>query len=108
MSRTFPPPGNLPVDSNVINQTDKALDPPETMRAHESPGLMLTEPILGNDDPMDLNSDPSPFVQNKVITPPVIDETSSAGRQAPERSNANLRTPNTFDAFADDALPNFG
>jgi len=102
-----PPPGNLPVDSNVINQTDEALDPPETMRAHESPGLMLTEPILGNDDPMDLNSDPSPFVQNKVITPPVIDETSSAGRQAPERSTANLRTPNTYDAFADDALLNF-
>ncbi|RLN03501.1 sister chromatid cohesion 1 protein 3-like [Panicum miliaceum] len=102
-----PPPGNLPVDSNVINQTDEALDPPETMRAHESPGLMLTEPILGNDDPMDLNSDPSPFVQNKVITPPVIDETSSAGRQAPERSIANLRTPNTYDAFADDALLNF-
>ncbi|PUZ50854.1 hypothetical protein GQ55_6G098300 [Panicum hallii var. hallii] len=102
-----PPPGNLPVDSNVINQTDEALDPPETMRAHESPGLMLTKPILGDDDPMDLNSDLSPFVQNKVITPPVIEETSSAGRQAPESYIANLRTPNTYDAFADDALLNF-
>ncbi|RCV30511.1 hypothetical protein SETIT_6G101100v2 [Setaria italica] len=101
------PPGNLPVNSNVVNQTDEALDPPETMRAQESPGLMLTDSILGNDEPMDFNNDPSPFVQNKAITPPVIDETSSAGRQAPGRSIPNLQTPNTYDAFVDDAPLNF-
>ncbi|CAL4997880.1 unnamed protein product [Urochloa decumbens] len=103
------PPGNLPVNSNVVNQTDAALDPPETMREAplESPGLMLTESILGNNDPMDLDNDRSPFVQNKVISPPVIDETSSAGRQAPGRSILNLQTPNTYDAFVDDAPLNF-
>jgi cohesin complex subunit SCC1 len=102
-----PPAGNLPINSNVVNQTDEALDPPETMRAQESPDLMLTDSILGNNDPMDFNNDPSPFVQNKAITPPVIDETSS-GRQAPGRSIPNLRTPNTYDAFLDDAPLNFG
>ncbi|CAO2189046.1 unnamed protein product [Urochloa humidicola] len=102
------PPGNLPVNSNVVNQTDEALDLPETMREAplESPGLMLTESILGNNDPMDLDNDPSPFVQNKVISPPVIDETS-AGRQTPGRLIPNLRTPNTYDAFVDDAPLNF-
>ncbi|CAO2210557.1 unnamed protein product [Urochloa humidicola] len=103
------PPGNLPVNSNVVNQTDEALDPLETMREAplESPGLMLTESILGNNDPMDLDNDPSPFVQKKVISPPVIDETSSAGRQAPGRSIPNLRTPSTYGAFVDDAPLNF-
>jgi cohesin complex subunit SCC1 len=75
---------------------------------HESPHLKLTESILGNDDPMDLDHDSSPFVQNKAITPPVIDETTSAGQQVPGRSISNLRTPSTFDAFVDDGPLNFG
>ncbi|CAD6265715.1 unnamed protein product [Miscanthus lutarioriparius] len=104
-----PPIGNSPVNSNIANQTDGALDPPEKMREapHESPHLKLTESILGNDDPMDLDHDSSPFVQNKAITPPVIDETTSAGRQVPGRSISNLGTPSTFDAFVDDGLLNF-
>ncbi|AQK40660.1 Sister chromatid cohesion 1 protein 3-like [Zea mays] len=103
------PIGNSPVNSNIANLTDGALDPPEKMREapHEFPHLKLTESILGNDDPMDLDHDSSPFVQNKAITPPVIDETTSAGRQVPGRSISNLRAPNTFDAFADDAPLNF-
>lgn len=104
------PPGNLPVNYNVANQADETLDPPETMREapQESPGMMLTEAILGNDDPMDLNNDNSPFVPNKAITPLVAAETSSAGGQAPGRSNTNLKTPHTYDAFVDDAPINFG
>ncbi|KAJ1256153.1 hypothetical protein BS78_K076300 [Paspalum vaginatum] len=104
-----PPPGNSPVNSNVVNQIEGALDPQETMREapHESPGLMLTEPILGNDDPMDLNFDSSPFVQNKVITPPVIGETSSSGRQVLDISIPNLRTSSPYDAFVGDAPLNF-
>lgn len=97
-----PPMGNSPVNSNIANQIDGALDPPEKMREapHESPHL-LTESILGN-DPMDLDHDSSPFVQNKAITPPVIEETTSASRQVPGRSIPNLQTPSTFDAFVDD------
>ncbi|KAF8654911.1 hypothetical protein HU200_061340 [Digitaria exilis] len=102
------PPDNLPVNSNAENQADQALDPPETMREapRESPGPMLTESVLGNDDPMDLDNDNSPFVQNKAITPPVAVETS-AGGQAPGRSNPNLQTPHTYDAFIDDPPINF-
>lgn len=98
-----PPLGNSPVNSNVLNQIDGALDPPETMREapHESPGLKLTESILGKDDPMDLNHDSSLFVENKATTSPVIGGTSSVGRQVPERSIPNLRTPSTYGAFVD-------
>lgn len=101
---------NSPVNCNRANQTDGALDPPEKMREapHESPHLMLIESIIGNDDPMNLNHDASPFVQNKAITPPVIDETSSAGQQVLGRSIPNLQTPSTFDAFVDDTPLNLG
>ena len=35
-------------------------------------------------------------------------EIENPKKKTPERSNCNLRTPNTNDAFADDALLNFG
>lgn len=103
------PIGNSPVNSNIANLTDGALDPPEKMREapHDSPHLKLAESIFRNDDPMNLDHDSSPFVQNKAITPPVIDETS-AGRQVPGTSIPNFQTPSTFDAFVDDAPLNFG
>ncbi|XP_062191089.1 sister chromatid cohesion 1 protein 3-like isoform X2 [Phragmites australis] len=100
----IPPPGNLPVNSNTKNQTDGAQDPPEKMReaSQEGPGLNLTDLIIGNDDPMEVNQGSSPFVQNKVISPPVIDEISSADQQIPGRSIPNLRTPTIYDPFDDD------
>ncbi|KAL6638742.1 hypothetical protein ACP70R_023601 [Stipagrostis hirtigluma subsp. patula] len=102
-----PSSGNLQANSNIKNQTDGAQDPPEKMReaSQERPGLNF-ESILGNDDPMELDQDTSPFVQK--VTPPVIDGTSSAGQQVPGRSIPNLRTSTTFNAFEDDPPLNFG
>ncbi|XP_062195085.1 sister chromatid cohesion 1 protein 3-like isoform X2 [Phragmites australis] len=104
----IPPPGNLAANSNTEGQADGAQDSPEKMReaAQEGPGLNLTESIIGNDDPMEVNNDSSPFVQNKVITPPIIGEISSTGRQIPGGSIPNIRTPSTYGDFDhDNQLP---
>ncbi|WVZ94162.1 hypothetical protein U9M48_040090 [Paspalum notatum var. saurae] len=53
----------------------------------------FTDSILGNDDPMAVEQNSPPFVQNKIITPLAVDETSSAGEQLAGRS-IPIRTPN--------------
>ncbi|KAL6615047.1 hypothetical protein ACP70R_037317 [Stipagrostis hirtigluma subsp. patula] len=101
-----PTPRNLPVNSTE-NQEDGGQDPPEKMReaSQETPGLNFIESIIGNDDPMEMNQDSSLFVQNKVITPPTV-EISSTGQQITGRSVPNIRTQTTCDAFEDYAPQN--
>ena len=97
MSRTFPrfdddfganntlsdeipldPPGNMPENPNIENPSNGAYDPPEIMREAPREGPdHFTDSVFRNDDPMVVDQDSSPFVQNKVITPPSMDGTSS-------------------------------
>jgi cohesin complex subunit SCC1 len=84
------------------NPSDGAQDPPEIMREapQEGPEHFI-DTVFGNDDPMVLSQDSSPFVQNKVITPPAMDGTSAqqlAGRYIP------LRSPITY-YLIDDVKP---
>ncbi|PVH36556.1 hypothetical protein PAHAL_6G100800 [Panicum hallii] len=98
------PPGNMPENPNIENPPDGAHDPPEIMREapQEGPGH-FTDSVFGNDDPMVVDQDSSPFVQNKVITPPSMDGTSSAGQQL-AGIYVPLQTPNTYDLI-DDVRP---
>ncbi|KAJ1259582.1 hypothetical protein BS78_10G167200 [Paspalum vaginatum] len=89
-----PPPGNLPENPDIENPSDGAQDLPEKMREAPQEGPHhFTDSILGNDDPMAVEQNSPPFVQNKIITPLAVDETSSAGEQLAGRS-IPIRTPN--------------
>jgi len=123
MSRTFPrfdddfganntlsdeipldPPGNMPENTNIENPSNGAYDPPEIMREAPREGPdHFTDSVFRNDDPMVVDQDSSPFVQNKVITPPSMDGTSSAGQQL-AGIYVPLQTPNTCDLI-DDVRP---
>ncbi|RLN04301.1 hypothetical protein C2845_PM13G08890 [Panicum miliaceum] len=98
------PPGNMPENPNIENPSDGAHDPPEIMREAPREGPdHFTDSVFGNDDPMVVDQDSSPFVQNKVITPPSMDGTSSAG-QPLAGIYVPLQTPNTCDLI-DDVRP---
>ncbi|WVZ94131.1 hypothetical protein U9M48_040064 [Paspalum notatum var. saurae] len=89
-----PPPGNLPENPDIENPSDGGQDLPEKMREAPQEGPdHFTDSILGNDDPMAVEQNSPPFVQNKIITPLAMDETSSAGEQLAGRS-IPIRTPN--------------
>jgi len=123
MSRTFPrfddgfgasntlsdeipldPPGNMPENPNIENPSNGAYDPPEIMREAPREGPdHFTDSVFRNDDPMVVDQDSSPFVQNKVITPPSMDGTSSAGQQL-AGIYVPLQTPITCDLI-DDVRP---
>ncbi|CAO2201240.1 unnamed protein product [Urochloa humidicola] len=98
-----PPPGNMPENPNIENPSDGAQDTPEIMREapQEGPEHFI-DSVFGNDDPMVVDQDPSPFVQNKV-TPASMDGTSSAGQKL-AGIHVPLQTPNTYDPI-DDARP---
>ncbi|CAL4997879.1 unnamed protein product [Urochloa decumbens] len=99
-----PPPGNVPENRNIENPSDGAQDTPEMMREAPREGPEhFTDSVFGNDDPMVVDQDSSPFVQNKVITPTSMDGTSSTGQQL-AGIHVPLQTPNTSDHI-DDARP---
>ncbi|KAF8701308.1 hypothetical protein HU200_033637 [Digitaria exilis] len=97
-----PPPGNMP--PIIENPLDGPQDPPEVMREAPKEGPdHFTDSVFGNDDPMVVDKDSSPFVLNKADTPPAMDGTSSAAQQLAGRC-IPLQTPNTCDLI-DDAKP---
>lgn len=101
-----PSPVNLPV--NPVTPTNGSEDQPEKMRAASGgPILDLRELIHGDDDPMEVDPSPSPFVPGKIITSPVIDGTS-AGQQIPGGSDPNHQTSSTYDSFDDGEQSAFG
>ncbi|GJN35102.1 hypothetical protein PR202_gb23835 [Eleusine coracana subsp. coracana] len=103
----YPSPGNVPL--NYETPTVGAQDPPEKMRDGSGGPILDFPEIITNedDDPMDVDPSPSPFVQRKIITSPVIEE-PSAGQQLPGTSVPSPQTSNTFDPFEDVNLPDWG
>ncbi|GJN09756.1 hypothetical protein PR202_ga27789 [Eleusine coracana subsp. coracana] len=103
----YPSPGNVPL--NFETTTVGAQDPPEKMRDGSGGPILDFPEIITNedDDPMDVDPSPSPFVQKKIITSPVIEE-PFAGQQLPGTSVPSPQTLNTFDPFEDVHLPDWG
>lgn len=92
-----PPPGKMP--HNIESPSDGPQDPPEIMREAPQEGSdHFTDLVFGNDDPMLVDKDSSPFVQNKDGTPPAMDGTSFAPQQLAGRC-IPLQTPNTYDTI---------
>ncbi|RCV30499.1 hypothetical protein SETIT_6G100000v2 [Setaria italica] len=96
-----PSPGNMLEKPNIETPSDGAQDPPEIMReAPQEEPDHLTDSVFGNDDLMVVDKYSSPFVQNKVITPPSMNGISSAGQQI-SGIYVPFTTPSTHDLIDD-------
>jgi cohesin complex subunit SCC1 len=90
------PPGNTEIPS------DGAQDLPEIMREAPQEGPDQLTDLISNDDPMVVDKDSSPFVQNTVITPP-SDGNFLTGQQI-SGIYVHLTTPSTH-GLTDDVGP---